>query len=277
MGIWIGITVAIILIGLILYWLLVITEGTYLGQSVVTWLYDITARRYDAIKQFHSEIEADFLGGPLVVALRSEPSPLILDIGTGTGRLPLTVFEQSSFQGRIVGVDHSQEMLRIAAQKLLPYANRLTLIWRDAMRLPFPDNAFDAVTCMEMLEFTPDPVLVLREAVRVLRPGGLLLTTRRTGIDARLIPGKTFSEHAFAELLRSLNLTDVRLGRWQMDYDLAWGLLPGMAERGPRSPLEILQCPSCAMVNWRADSKSLHCENCGITCMIRYGIIEMAR
>src|SRR5688500_11439003 len=84
---WLVGAVAIVVIGLMLYWLLVITEGTYLGQPIVTWLYDITARRYDDIKQYDSTVESDFLGEPLVSALQSEPAPLILDVGTGTGRL----------------------------------------------------------------------------------------------------------------------------------------------------------------------------------------------
>jgi ubiquinone/menaquinone biosynthesis C-methylase UbiE len=272
---WIVVALAIVVVGLILYWLLVITEGTYLGQPIVTWLYDITARRYDNIKQYDSNIESDFLGEPLVTALRDEPSPLILDVGTGTGRLPLTVFEQPGFQGRIIAIDHSRTMLRIAAGKLQPYASRLTLIWQDAMRLPFLDNTFDAVTCMEVLEFTPDPEQVLREAVRVLRPGGLLLTTRRSGFDAKLIPGKTYSHDAFVVLLTTLGLIEVRLGRWQMDYDLAWGMLPGRGERGPRSPLEILHCPACGTTSWRDEAETLHCENCGSSYPVQYSIIEL--
>jgi ubiquinone/menaquinone biosynthesis C-methylase UbiE len=273
---WIGITAGVVSLGILIYWLFVVTEGTYLGQRVVTWLYDITANRYDDIKQFDAEIEAQFLGKPLVTALQSELLPLILDIGTGTGRLPLTVFDQSTFQGRIIGLDHSREMLRVAAGKLEPHADRLTLIWHDAMRLPFPDNAFDAVSCLEMLEFTPDPAGLLTEAVRVLRPGGLLLTTRRTGFDAKLLPGKTFSGAQFVHLMEELGLTDVRLGWWQVDYDLAWGYRAGSAPRGPRNALEVIRCSKCDIIDWQQEPYGLVCANCGSTFQIVSGIIEMA-
>jgi SAM-dependent methyltransferase len=47
----------------------------------------------------------------------------------------------------------------------------------DAARIPVPDAQYDAVICAELLEHVPCPVEVLREAFRVLRPGGVLLLT----------------------------------------------------------------------------------------------------
>jgi hypothetical protein len=82
------------------YWQLIIAEGAYLGQQVVTLLYDLTAQRYDAIKRFSPDMEALFLGEPLTQVLRHVEEPLVLDIATGTGRLPIALLTQRSFRGR---------------------------------------------------------------------------------------------------------------------------------------------------------------------------------
>ena len=259
------------------YWQLIIAEGAYLGQRVVTWLYDLTAPRYDAIKQFNPEMEAAFLGRPLAQALEQVADPLVLDIATGTARLPIALLEQPLFRGRIVGVDHSRRMLRIAARKTAEYRDRLTLIWQDAAHLPFPDRTFDMVTCLEMLEFTPSPERQLAEAIRVLRPGGVLVTTRRRGFDARLMPGKTYSPEAFAALLERLGLKGVQLLPWQVDYDLALGARAGYVSGAGHALLEILCCPRCKTIGWVERSHSLVCTHCRAVYPIREGVLELER
>src|SRR5512139_258992 len=112
-----------LILAVVAYWQLVIAEGTYLGQWAVTWLYDLAAGHYDGIKQFDADMEAIFLGRPLAAALRDVPAPLVLDIGTGTARLPLALLAQPSFQGKIVGLDDSRHMLRVAATKTSGYGN----------------------------------------------------------------------------------------------------------------------------------------------------------
>ncbi len=49
---------ALIFGGLFVWWLLITTEGVYLGRRVVIWLYDVYARRYDRIKQYDAGWEA---------------------------------------------------------------------------------------------------------------------------------------------------------------------------------------------------------------------------
>jgi ubiquinone/menaquinone biosynthesis C-methylase UbiE len=110
-------------VALLLYWLLVLTEGAYLGPGAVTALYNRAARRYDAIKQFDDEDEAYFLGRPIARFLAGQtslahPSPWLLDVATGTGRLPLAVLRSSAGGCRIVALDRAAAMLAQAQQKL---------------------------------------------------------------------------------------------------------------------------------------------------------------
>jgi ubiquinone/menaquinone biosynthesis C-methylase UbiE len=265
------------LISGLVYWQLVLAEGAYLGQGVVTYLYDITARRYDQIKQYDAATESAFLGEPLSALLTGIADPLVLDVGTGTGRLPLTLLEQPGFRGRVIGVDASRPMLEGAAQRLDGYEHRTLLIWRDGAQLPFADATFDCVTCLEMLEFTPRPEAQIAEALRVLRPGGILLTTRRRGWNAAIMPGKTHSVQAFRAMLEQHGIARVEILVWQVEYDLVWGLKAGELPSRCQHVLDALRCPACRQNHWLEDDDGLHCQTCGAVYATRGGIVDMLR
>jgi ubiquinone/menaquinone biosynthesis C-methylase UbiE len=206
----------------LLYWELVIAEGTHLGAGVVVWLYDLTAGRYDRIKQFDLAVENGTLGLPLAAELAGVTEPLVLDAACGTGRVAWAVLRQPAFDGTVVNLDLSAGMLRTGRVKGSSWPGRVHWLRAPADRLPFDDAAFDAVTCLEALEFMPDARAVLGECVRVLRPGGLLLTTNRVGRDAWLMPGKTYSRPAFERLIGDFPLYNVQIEPWQVEYDLVW-------------------------------------------------------
>ncbi len=280
----------LILIGLA-YWQLVVAEGAYLGRRVVVALYDLYASRYDRIKQFQPVAEDYFLGRPLALALSHRPIPWVLDVATGTGRLPLTLLRQPPFTGQVIALDLSRRMLRQAARRrreladTLPgCARRWTLLWQDAQQLPFPDGVFDAVTCLEALEFLPDPPAALAEMVRVLQPGGLLLVTNRIGSGVRWLPGRTYTPEQFAGMLTDLGLTAVETHLWQVDYNLVWARKPPGAarQRGqtrrPAHPLDLLCCPACGIGPMRRDEQALHCTDCRRRYPIAAdGVVELTR
>ena len=217
--IWFLVVLLLLLLAALYYWLFVITEGVYLGRRMVVWLYDVTAHKYDEIKQYDEEMEGFFVVRPLLFQLRHKPAPLILDVATGTGRVPLFVLEWPTFNGRIIGLDAAEKMLNLAVEKLRPFGNRAMFIQQTADNLPFPDESFDAVTCLEALEFFPSETDALQEMVRVLQPGGTLLITRRCGWEARTFIGRYRSREEYADYLTTLGLTDVEILPWQIDYD----------------------------------------------------------
>ena len=274
--------VGLVLLGLLLYWQLIVAEGTYLGPRVVVLLYDWSARAYERIKQFDIGDEQWFLGLPLVGALGLIPAPLVLDVATGTGRLPRALLRQPAFEGRVIGLDLSRRMLREAVRRTAQFTDRLTYIWQDARRLPFDDGIFDAVVCLEALEFTPNPLAVLVELVRVLRPGGVLLVTNRIGRDARLLPGRAFPRDEFERILQEFPLEEVKVRPWQMDYDLAWAVKDGEPRGGSVRPLpEILCCPICGGrldPTLKDGTRAFGCTDCTRCYPIAEdGVIEMAR
>ncbi len=231
----------------LVWWLLITTEGVYLGRRAVIWLYDIYARRYDRIKQYNPAWEAATLGRPILRALLDVPAPMILDVATGTGRLPLALFGQPTFNGYVIGLDYSRRMLTVAAEKLVPIGHRAELIYQHAQKLPFDDATFDAVTCLEALEFMPSPDAVIAELLRVARPGALILITNRKGIEARLMPGKTQPRDALsAKLHERFGLDEVAITAWQVDYEQVWAFMPGDLIPAPDHGLQVLlHCPGC--------------------------------
>ena len=267
----------LLLLGLFLYWQLVIAEGAYLGPSLVALMYDWSARAYERIKKYRPGDEQWFLGIPLVRSLERVPAPLVLDVATGTGRLPRAVLRQPPFEGRVIGLDLSREMVREAVSRTAQFADRLTFIWQGATHLPFHDGTFDAVTCIEALEFMPDPFQVVDELVRVLRPGGVLLVTNRVGPDAKFLPGRAFDPEKFEAILRQRSLEQVRTRSWQVDYNLVWAVKRGKPKGGGIRPLEqILRCPACySPLARRADA--FDCTGCDRRYPVSAeGIIEMA-
>lgn len=286
---WAWLTALALLSGLaaLLIWLLVVTEGAYLGPGVVTVLYDRFAGRYDRIKQFDDADEAHFLGEPVArylasLSLDATDRPWLLDVAAGTGRFSLAVLRASEGRCRSVALDRSRPMLLQALTKLAR-ENWNDVVWlqHDAVPLPFADGRFQVVACLEALEFMPDPRAALFELLRVARPGGLVVLTNRVGRDARLMPGKTFSRTELSDLLRAANAGAVDIRPWQVDYDLVMALkaeLSDAPDDGTDWPA-FVRCAGCGAdqsVLSQEDSVVLQCTHCGWRLRLDDGIWHTA-
>ncbi|NDJ87082.1 MAG: class I SAM-dependent methyltransferase [Chloroflexi bacterium] len=266
---WIAIAALIVLlIGILFWWLFSRTEGVYLGRQVVIWLYDRYASRYDKAKTTHMALEVSYLSHPLRQALADRPAPMVLDVATGTGRLPLVLLRTSKFRGTVVGIDLSQAMLGIAAEKLAAEidVNRLYLMHAPAEALPFTDGSFDAVTCLEALEFMSSPRRVLTEIVRVARPGAMIILSNRQGLDALLMPGKVMSHQRLRSLLESrFGLRVFAIDEsWSELYALVWAKKPGTSSGTSTGThlSNIWRCPRCQRTELKPSDDHWTCANC---------------
>lgn len=265
------------LVAIFLYWQLVLAEGAYFGRRMVAFLYDITAKRYNHIKQYSEKSDAEYLGGPLSLSLQGTPSPLVLDAATGTSRLPLTLFKQNNFQGRVVALDNARGMLHEATQYAAAYRDRLTWVWHHSVPLPFADESFDAVTCLEALEFMPSTRDALRECIRVLKPGGLLLVSNRIASGRWQLPGKTFRPKTFEALLESFGQHDVTTQLWQIDYDLVWSIKPDRMDHARSvDVISALRCPKCR-AKFQREEQALVCANRHRFPIAADGVIELLK
>jgi ubiquinone/menaquinone biosynthesis C-methylase UbiE len=250
------------LLTLLGWYLLIETEGVYLGCGVVVWLYDVFAPRYDAIKGQQSFYEHLLLSAPLMAAMHPQTAPLVLDVATGTARMPLVLCNTPEFEGRIIGVDLSRAMLTRAAERLSEDLARVDLLHAPAECLPFPDDSFDVVTYLEALEFMANPAATLAEALRVLRPGGLLLTTLRQNV--RTMPGKIWTQEKLQSTLEGLGAERVTFEAWQHEYLKVWARKAGESRPVGAVILEgVLRCSRCETVAFSYDPPRFTCGVCG--------------
>jgi SAM-dependent methyltransferase len=208
----------------LIYWEIYICEGAHLGERFVIWLYDLTARRYDGIKDFDPDWERGFLGEPAYSAIGELDGARVLDVGAGTGRLARSMLPAARGRPLLVNLDASRSMIAEAVKRV--DAGVSPWVLGQASTLPFAAATFDLVASLEMLEFTRSPRACLAEMERVLRPGGWLLVTNRVGRQARWILGRTFGRDRFAALLGDLGLEGVETFDWQVEYDLVWARKP---------------------------------------------------
>ena len=100
----------------------------------------------------------------------------ILDVGTGTARIPILMCQQRP-QYLITAIDLAQSML-IIGQRNVEEAGlnqRIRLERVDSKRMPYPDLEFDMVVSNSLVHHIPDPLSLFQEIKRLVRPGGAIL------------------------------------------------------------------------------------------------------
>ncbi|MFI0938389.1 class I SAM-dependent methyltransferase [Streptomyces sp. NPDC021020] len=128
--------------------------------------YEVEAARYDATRGGEPRARA---AARAVLALVPERARTLLDVGCGTGLLT----ERLARPGlRVFGVDAAHGMARLAARR-----TGGAVVLGDCHRLPFADESLDAVCAVWLLHLLPDAPRVIAECARVLRPGGVFVTT----------------------------------------------------------------------------------------------------
>lgn len=129
------------------------------------------AAEWDRIRNLHVADEA--VEEAIRAALADRPFRSLLDLGTGTGRM-LELFGPSI--GRGLGIDMSPDMLSLARARIERAGLRNCSVRQgDIYDVEVADGAFDAVIIHQVLHFLTDGARAIREAARVLAPGGRLL------------------------------------------------------------------------------------------------------
>jgi SAM-dependent methyltransferase len=152
----------------------------------------------------------DVARGAILEALALGPDDHLLELGCGGG---LLLRDAVATGARATGLDHSAEMVQLARER----APGAEVVRGRAECLPFADATFSAIALSVVLLFFAEPVTVLRECRRVLRPGGRL-AAYTTGPELRGTPAAPepiasrvhfYSDANLAALARRAGLTDV--------------------------------------------------------------------
>jgi demethylmenaquinone methyltransferase/2-methoxy-6-polyprenyl-1,4-benzoquinol methylase len=110
----------------------------------------------------------------MVSKVEAAPDASVLDVAAGTGLVSRELAART--RARVIALDPSESMLRAGRSEndRAGLSGRILPVLGRAEAIPFPDDAFDAVTFTYLLRYVDDPPAVVRELARVLRPGGTL-------------------------------------------------------------------------------------------------------
>jgi SAM-dependent methyltransferase len=146
----------------------------------------------------------------------------VLELGAADGLTLLAIRDLLGPTGRFDGVELSDELL--ASAPSMPEGVKIHR--GDVMALPaeIPENSYDLVTALAVLEHLPDPTAALREAVRALKPGGVLVATApnpfwdhiagKLGMVADEHHEQELDERALRRIVADAGLVDVAFRRF---------------------------------------------------------------
>jgi malonyl-CoA O-methyltransferase len=132
--------------------------------------FDATAPRYDRHAALESEVASRLLDR---ITFRRDEPRLVVDLGSGTGG-GAEALKKSFRKAQVVALDFSPRMLA-AARGRSRLTRPLHAVQADMVLLPFARHSVDLAFCNLALPWLADPVRFFGEALRVLRPGGMLL------------------------------------------------------------------------------------------------------
>lgn len=147
-------------------------------EAYVRSLFDQIAENYDQMNLVMSAGMWQAWHRAFAAHTSLRPGMRVLDMACGTGDLSLLSAAQVSPGGSVVGIDFSQGMLAVGRGRVAasPFAPMIDLRWGNALALEFPDAAFDGVTMGWAMRNVRDIDTCLREAFRVLKPGGRFIS-----------------------------------------------------------------------------------------------------
>jgi ubiquinone/menaquinone biosynthesis C-methylase UbiE len=156
-----------------------VTDET--AKAWVSAVFDRAAETYDGPGGGYH----DQFGERLVRAAGVQTGDKVLDVACGRGAVLVPAARVVGTTGRVLGVDLSPEMVRLAGRRVTDCGLLAETAVMDAERLDLPDASFDVVLCAFGVFFLPEPERAATEFRRVLAPGGTVAVSTWGAEDPR--------------------------------------------------------------------------------------------
>jgi SAM-dependent methyltransferase len=193
-----------------------------------------------------------------------KPGEQVLDVACGTGMAARLAAERVTSSGRVVGLDIDPGMITVArSHNSASLSTSLEWYCESALKMPFEDRTFDAVFCLQGLQFFPDRIAGLAEMLRVMKPTGRLIANvwrsieyckgphalaqslARHGIDASAAqrPYSLGNTDELKELLRQAGFQQIEVQTMSIDvhFPSAKNFIDSLAAGAPSTRLALAQ------------------------------------
>ncbi|UTH14879.1 demethylmenaquinone methyltransferase [Macrococcus equipercicus] len=142
--------------------------------ELVHGVFENISTRYDRLNDIISFNQHKSWRKKVMKRMQVKRGAHALDVCCGTGDWTIQLADAVGRTGHVTGLDFSANMLKVAKAKTNHTAN-IELIQGNAMALPFEDDQFDYVTIGFGLRNVPDYLQTLKEMLRVVKPGGMVV------------------------------------------------------------------------------------------------------
>jgi SAM-dependent methyltransferase len=160
------------------------------------------------------------VGEQAIELMRIDSSARVIDIGCGSGWAARLIAQQA-YEGRVVGIDVSDEMIRVARESSAAVSNAEFHV-ASAEKLPFKGGEFTHAFSMESLYYYTDMLAAMKEIRRVLKAGGRFVTVvdlyqenepSHQWIAQLKVPVHLLSESQYRSLFESAGFSNVQSQR----------------------------------------------------------------
>ncbi|XP_058618377.1 uncharacterized methyltransferase YdaC-like [Onychostoma macrolepis] len=190
---------------------------TKVGKQLGHPTYSLTGWLVTKFFKWHNQI----LEENAVKLCNIQPNDTVLELGHGPGfGLQAAAQLLTGPEGKLLGVDYSQYMHEMASKRMKEQISRgkAVLYYSDVVAMPIEENTADKVFHCNCYYFWPDLKAGARAIHRVMKPGGIMVTTLRLdsvikAAHMKVLTGDKWRPEVYMEALQSSGFTDVRMER----------------------------------------------------------------